>query len=365
MRALLASVMAAMALLLQGCAATSVLSFAYERANEGECISVACAATAVVGYALDKMTEGDPAPCHRLNSVERALSTRCGAYVPGTLSTKDVTASGLPRCPLTLAARDPAHWAMLPELLARGAQPEACQQAPMAALAQAVPCPDFTAASAPALEALRWLAQADARAIDHDVMRMLSCPAARAAGLDSVLDGWLAQGLLPAQGLPFGTLSALHPTHLDSRLARLLEASGHTARAGLGAYIGRLPSGFEAALREGDRVALDWWLDRVPELSNRVPPRQGNQLPWLPLARVITPTYLAHPAQQAELVAYLMSRGADPQRPLPHDPGHTVLSFARELKSPSLALLDRPVAGGPPLPRIGLSAAAVVGAAVP
>lgn len=332
--------------LLSGCAATSVLSFAYEQANEGECVSAGCAAKAVLAHAIDKVTEGDPTPCRRLNTVERALSPRCGAYQPGSLLTKDVTASGLPRCPLTLAARDAAFWPMLPELLSKGAAPEACDTPPLVALAQASPCPDFSRASPEALGALRWLAQADAHAIHHDVVRMLSCPAARNAGLAGVLDDWLAQGQLPARGLSFGVLSAVHPSYLGSPFTRALEAHGHTAKAGLGAYAGSLAPGFDAALHDGNRVALDWWLDRVPELANRVPPRQSNQLPWVPLARVITPAYLAQPQQQAELVTYLLARGADPWRALPHDPGQSVVSYARTLKSPSLALLDRPAQTG-------------------
>lgn len=331
--------MAGMALL-SGCAATSVLTFAYEQANDGQCISPGCAATAIAKHALDKATEGDPTPCHRLNTVERALSERCGDYRPGSLVTKDVTHSGLPRCPLTLAARQPALWPVLPELIAKGASPEACDQSPLAALAQAQACPDFSAASPQSLAALRWLAVADARAIHHDVVRMLSCPAARSAGLDTVLDGWLAQGQLPTRGLAFGLLGALDPTHLGSPLARALEAQGHSARAALGPYDGRLPSGFDHALRDGNRAALDWWFARVPDLVNKVPPRQGNQLPWLPLARVLTPTYLAHPEQQPEMVAYLLSRGADPWRALPHEPNKTVVAYAWQLNSPLVALLD-------------------------
>jgi hypothetical protein len=326
--------------LLGGCAATSVLTFAYEQANEGQCISAGCAAAAIAQHAIDKVTEGDPTPCHRLNSVERALSERCGAYRPGSLVTKDVTQSGLPRCPLTLAARHPALWPVLPELLAKGASPESCDQPPLAALAQADACPNFAAASPESLAALRWLAVADARAIHHDVVRMLSCPAARRAGLDTVLDGWLAQGQLPARGLAFGPLGALHPSHLGSPLSRALEAQGHSARAGLGAYDGVLPSGFDHALRHADMAALDWWLARAPEIVNKVPPRQGNQLPWLPLARVLTPTYLAQPDQQQALVAYLLSRGADPWRSLPHDPSHSVVTYAWQLQSPLVALLD-------------------------
>lgn len=328
--------------LLSGCAATSVLSFAYEQANKGECVSAGCAATAVLTYAMDKATEGDPTPCHRMNTVERALNTRCGVYQPGSLLTKDVTASGLPRCPLSLATRDPKLWVVLPELLSKGAAPEVCDQAPLVALAQASACPDFSSASADSLQSLRWLAVADARAIHHDVVRMLSCPSARSAGLDTVLDAWLAQGQLPSRGLSFGALSALHPDYLDSSFARSLEAQGHTARAGLGAYNGQLPTGFDVALREGNLTALDWWFDRVPTLANKVPARQANQLPWLPLMRVLTPTYLAKPEQQQQVVAYLISRGADPLKSLPHDPGKTVINFAQQVKSPSLAMLESP-----------------------
>ncbi|HEV7913325.1 MAG TPA: hypothetical protein VGP22_06130 [Albitalea sp.] len=348
--------------LFSGCAATSVLTFAYEQSNEGQCISAGCAATAMLRHAVDKVTEGDPTPCHKLNSVERALNPRCGAYQAGSLLTKDVTASGLPRCPLTLAARDAAFWPMLPELLSKGASPESCDVPPLVALAQASACPDFSKASADSLQALRWLAEADARAIHHDVVRMLSCPNARDAGLATVLDGWLAQGQLPARGLTFGALGALHPTHLGSPFARALESDGHSARAALGAYVGQLPPGFDVALRAGDRVALDWWLDRVPELANRVPARQRNQLPWLPLARVVTPSYLAQPQQQAELVAYLMSRGADPWNHLPHEPGQSVIAYARKLNSPALALLEAPVRAAAALPAVGAAAIGSVAA---
>jgi len=345
--------------LLSGCAATSVFTFAYEQANEGECLSAGCVAKAVLMHALDKATEGDPTPCRKLNTVERALSPRCGPYQPGTLLTKDVKAPGLPQCSLALATRDAAFWPMLPELLSKGASPESCDTPPLVALAQASPCPDFARATPESLTALRWLADADARVIHHDVIRMLSCPAARTAGLSGVLDEWLAHGQLPSRGLPFGVLGALHPTDLDSPLARALEAYGHTARASLGAYSGQLPSGFDQALRDGNRVALDWWLDRVPELVNRVPSRQSNQLPWVPLARVITPSYLANPAQQTELVAYLMSRGADPGRALPHDSTQSVVTLALELNSPSLPLLAQPVR------RTALAAASVAAAPVP
>jgi hypothetical protein len=301
-----------------------------------------CTTALVLLYAHDKLTEGDPAPCVKLNSVERALRDRCGPFVHGSLLTKDVAASGLPQCPLALATRDPTFWPVLPELLAKGALPEACVDAPLVALAHKQACPDFTVASAAELQSLRWLAAADARSIHHDAMRMLSCPSARAVGLDNVLDGWLAQGLLPAQGLAFSPLGALHASHLDSDFARKLEAQGHTARAAFGAYAGRLPGGFEEALRASEWRALDWWFARVPEAVNRVPATQGNQLPWIPLARVLTPSFMPDPVKQREMVGYLLARGANPWQKLPHEPMHSVVSFARELKSPLLTMLDPP-----------------------
>jgi hypothetical protein len=309
-----------------------------------------CTTTIVLMHLHAKLTEGDPPPCMRLNSLERALQARCAPFEKGSLSTRDVLAPTLPECPLTLAARDPQFWPVLPELLARGALPERCTQAPLAALAQAQACPPFHTASKAELDALRWLAQADARSVQHDVMRALSCPSAQAAGLSSVLDGWLADGLLPVNGpsaLSFGPLGALHPSHLNSPLARRLEAQGHTARAALTAYDGRMPSGFDQALRDTDPAALDWWLARAPELVNRVPPAAGNAMSWLPLARVLAANYLADPARQRWAVEYLLARGADPWRRLPHEPQRSVVSLAHELNSPLAALLDPPPAPVP------------------
>jgi hypothetical protein len=335
---------AGLAWLCGGCAATSVLTFAYEQSGDGEprCISAGCAATAVISHVYDRITEGDPTPCRKLNSVARALSGRCGEYEPGHILAQDVNASGLPTCPLGVAVRDPSLWAVLPELLSKGASPESCSAAPLVLLANAQPCPDFGAAAPAALQSLRWLADADARSIDHDVIRLLSCPAAQAAGLSGVLDGWLAQGALPAGGLPFSPLSALHPSYLGSPFALALERAGHTATAGVGAYAGRLPSGFDLALRSADRQALDWWLDRLPRLVDKVPPAQGNQLPWIPLARVVTPNYLDDARMQTRMVEYLLARGANPRAGLPYHAGRTVLSLARELNSPALPLLDPP-----------------------
>jgi hypothetical protein len=324
-----------------------------------------CTTTLVLLYAHQQLTDGDPAPCVRLNSVERALRERCGPFVHGSLLAKDVSASGLPQCPLTLATRDPKFWPVLPELLAKGALPEVCLQAPLVALAQRQPCPDFAAASAIELQALRWLAVADARSIHHDAVRMLSCPNARAVALDTVLDGWLVQGQLPAQGLVFSPLGALHPGHLQSHLARELEAQGHQARAAFGSYVGQLPGGFEEALRMSDWKALDWWLARVPQVVNRVPATQGNQLAWIPLARVLTPSFMPDAAQQRATVDYLLARGANPWQPLPHAPGQSVVSLARELKSPLVGLLDPPrgatvVAQPPAAPTLPMATAGAV-----
>ena len=321
-----------------------------------------CTTTLVVAHLVDKLTEGDPTSCFRLNSVDRALQPRCGAYHPGSLKAEDVRASGLPVCPLTLAARDPAFWPMLPELIAKGASPEACTSAPWVALAQANPCPDFAAASPREREALRWLAEADSRAIHHDVVRALSCPNARAAGLDTVLDRWLEQDQLRADTLPFGMLGALHPSHLRSPLARALEARGHSAQAALGAYHGQLAGGFEEALRTADFDALDWWVQRVPALVDRVPAAQANQLPWVPLARVITPAFVPEATRQRELVDYLLAHGAQPWRALPHDAQLSPATLAVMLHSPLAdTLAGTRVAGVP----AGTTAAAATAAALP
>ena len=95
--------------------------------------------------------------------------------------------------------------------------------------------------------------------------------------------------------------------------------------------------------RDSRWAALDWWLARAPELANRVPPVQGNQLPWVPLARVLQANFLAAPATQPDMVKFLMARGADPWRKLPYDAGTSVVEYARAMRSPVLALLEPPV----------------------
>lgn len=318
----------------------------------GALLSSGCTTSIIVAHVVERINEGAPTACVKLNSVDRALQERCGPFQPGSLVTKDVTSSGLPLCPLSIAARNAAFWPVLPELIAKGATPESCRQAPWVALAQADACPDFGRASGPELDALRWLAVVDANAIQHDVVRALSCPHARTAGFDKILDQWAEQGQLQRGQLAFGPLGALHPSHLNSPLALVLEAQGHTAAAALGAHGGQLEPGFELALRTGEFAALDWWLARVPELANRVPPTRGNQLPWVPLARVLTPSFVPDADRQRETVQYLLARGANPWRALPHDPNQTVMAYARQLKSPLVATLEAP----PPAPTTRVAA---------
>ena len=336
-----ASLLVVVAPLLGGCTTTGLLLTAAGVATDTSMT------WEIVKHVHAKMIEGGDMPCHRLDSVERALNVRCGAFVPGSIGVADLQGSKLQGCALTVAVRDPRFWPALPEFIAKGASPEGCSRSPLVELAQSAAlarqaCPDFAAASPVVLESLRWLADADARSIHHDVVRMLSCPSAVRAGLDRPLANWLAQGDLDVGKVAFGPLGALHPDYLGMPFAQALEARGHTARAGLGGFDGLQPRGFEVALRASHWAALDWWIGRVPELANRVPPVQGNQLPWVPLARVLTPDFLNHPASQTDMVAFLLAHGANPWQKLPYDAGSSVVQYARVLKSPQLALLDPP-----------------------
>ena len=329
---------AALLQVLSGCTTTAVVLGAAGVASDTS------VAWAVVKHLHAKLTEGDDVPCQRLDSVQRALNERCGAFVPGSLRVADLQHSTLQDCALAVAVREPRFWPALPEFIAKGASPEACAHSPLVELAQAHDCPDFESASPAVLQSLRWLAEVDARAIQHDVMRMLSCPNARRAGLDAALDTWLAQGGLDVGVVSFGPLGALDPGALGTPLARALEAQGHSAREALGSYDGVRPRGFELALRNSDWAALEWWLARAPELANRVPPVQGNQLAWLPLARVLGPDFLRDPASRADMVGFLLARGADPWQTLPYDRGTSVVQYARTLNSPLVGLLDPPAA---------------------
>jgi hypothetical protein len=153
----------------------------------GGCTTTASAIMGATGVATDssptweiikhihaKLTEGDPQSCASLNSAQRALTARCLPFQPGSLQAADIRASGFQECVLTLAARDPQFWPVLPELLDKGAQPETCYMPPMVALARSPTAVDFSKASPQALRSLRFLAEVDSRAVNHDVVRLLS-----------------------------------------------------------------------------------------------------------------------------------------------------------------------------------------------
>lgn len=291
----------------------------------------------IVKHVHATMTEGDDKPCVLLDSVERALTPRCGEFVPGSLRPRDIAASPFGACALATAAADTRLWPALPELLARGARSETCAQPAVVALAQANDCPDLARSTTQLRAALADLARRDPRAVHHDAVRWLTCPASRAAGLDVVLTDWLASGALNPDGLSFSPLAALHPSAFGTALPAAFEVHGQTAAAAFGGYVGQRPSGFEAALRHSDWVALEWWLARVPQLAKRVP---GNQLDWLPLARVLTPGFLAHASSRADMVGFLLARGADPGARLPANPSQSVIAMARSINSPLVGLLE-------------------------
>jgi len=292
----------------------------------------------VVKHIHGQLTADDAAPCIQLNGVQRALNARC-EYTPGNIRSADIARSGLQECPLAVATRDPRLWRALPELLDRGARVEACPGSPLLALAAADACPDFGAASPEVREAIRSLAEDDPRAVRHDVFRMLSCPRARAVGLDRVLMTWLDRGDLQPGRISFSPLGAADPELLMSRFGRELETAGHKPEAALDGYEGVLPSGYELALRSSHWAAIDWWLYRLPQLANLAPPSRGG-LPWVPLQRVLVSGFLQHAETQRDMVVLLMARGASPAQALPSDPRRTVASFAVQLKSPMLSLLE-------------------------
>jgi len=299
----------------------------------------------IVKHVHGKLTEGDPRPCAMLDSIERALSPRCGEFVSGSLRAQDIATGRFSACALATAARDVRLWPVLPELLAKGARPQDCTPSPIVALAQANDCPSLAATSPEVRRALATLAQDDPRGVHHDVVRWLSCPATRAAGLDATLTHWLEAGALDPGTLSFSPLAALHPSHIGSTFAAALEVRGHTAAAALDSYVGERASGFETALRGSDWVALEWWLARLPRLANRVP---GYQLDWVPLARVLTPGFLADAASRADMVGFLLAHGANPRARLPSDASQSVMALARSLNSPLVGVLE--AAPTPPEP---------------
>src|SRR5687767_9735435 len=173
------------------------------------------ASWAIVKHVHDKWVEGGPVPCYRMDSLERALAPHCQPYAAGTIKAADLAAPHkLPLCPLAVAARDPRLWHVLPELIAKGALPETCARAPLAELAQVDACPNFSAASPAVRESMLWLAQADARSVHHDVVRMLSCPKARDVGFHHTIARWAEAGQMLPGRLSFSPLSALHPDML-------------------------------------------------------------------------------------------------------------------------------------------------------
>ena len=318
-------------LTLGGCTTTSLLLSATGMATDTSMT------WEIVKHVHAQLTDGDPTPCAALDSVERALNTRCGVFVAGSLRAADIKSSKFGACALTIAARDARLWPVLPELVAKGARPEACTQAPMVAFAQANDCPDLDAVSADVRSTLVGLTRDDPRAVHHDVVRWLSCPNSRAAGIDSILTTWLADGALAPGTLSFSPLAALHPSAITLPFAATLQAQGHTVDAALGGYVGQRASGFEEALRTSDWAALEWWFARQPRLANRVP---GPQLDWLPLARVLAPGYLTHADSRADMVGFLIARGADPRARLPSDPSQSVVAMARAMRSPLLGVLE-------------------------
>ena len=346
-----AAVVALGLLALGGCTTTSLLLGAAGVASDSS------VPWAIIKHVHAKLTEGEPAPCAALDSVERALSPRCGEFVTGSLRAADIASSGFSACALTTAARDARLWPALPELIASGARAETCTQPPLVALAQANDCPDLTAVPGDVRGAFTGLAQSDPRSVHHDVVRWLSCPRSRAAGIDHVLNDWLASGALAYGALSFSPLAALHPGAIGSPLSAALEARGHSVETAFGGYVGQRASGFEAALRSSDWAALDWWLARSPQLANRVP---GPQLDWLPLARVLAPGFVAHPDTRADMVGFLLARGADPRTRLPSDSSQSVVALARAMRSPLVEVLEgAPASGLEPAPTFATNSRAL------
>ena len=157
-----------------------------------------------------------------------------------------------------------------------------------------------------------------------------------------MLVGWLDRGKLEPGTLSFNPLEALDPGLVGSRFARDLQVAGHSSQTALDHFEGTLPSGFEEALRSSNWAALEWWFYELPRLANEAPPSRGAQLASVPLQQVLLPGFLRSPASQPDMIRFLLDHGADPHRKLPFDSGTTVIGFATAIKSPVLALLDKP-----------------------
>jgi hypothetical protein len=273
-----------------------------------------------------------PPACSSLSTVEQALTPRCGGYKTGMLVTKDVNTPFRSDCPLTKFASQSGLWNGLPELIAKGAKPEHCNRAPLVAMADVQACPDFAAMPAPTLAAVRWLAVGDAQSVSAPVLHMLSCPSAKQAGLSDVITTWVAQQSLSPSQVRFSPLSALHPSSLREPWVALLLAGGH--KAALAAE--QDASAYEHALREGDVPTLQWWTQQAPQLVHRVPAKGVGYVPWLPLARLMTPGFAASDAARQRSLDFLLASGAKPGATLPHDRTETVLSYTRRVQ-PQLA----------------------------
>ncbi len=273
-----------------------------------------------------------PPACSSLSTVEQALTPRCGGYKAGMLVTKDVNTPIQSDCPLTKFASDSRTWQGLPELLAKGAKPEHCNQAPLVAMAQHNACPDFAAMSPQTLGAVRWLALGDGQSVSAPVLGMLSCPSARQAGLSDVITTWVAQQTLAPGNLRFSPLSALHPSSLREPWVALLIGLGHKPHLAAD----QDTRGFELALQSGDVPALQWWVQHAPKLIQRAPAKGVGYIPWLPLARVMTPGFAVDDAARSRSVDFLLARGANPHASLPHDRTQTVLTYTRRVQ-PQLA----------------------------
>jgi hypothetical protein len=309
-----------------------------------------CITTAVIlaNHYADQL----PPACSKLSSVERALTSRCGPYQAGSLLAKDVNTTVASACPLSAFANQPALWKGLPELLAKGATPERCTQAPLLAMAKANACPTFSAMDAPTLNAVRWLAVADAGSLSGPVLHMLSCPQAQQAGLDTVVSQWVAQGQLSPAAANFSVLSYVHPSSLSAPWVGALLAAGHQPLRA----VEQDAAGFEQALAQGNATALAWWTQRAPSLIHRAPRKGEGHVPWLPLARTMSPGFATDDAARLRSATFLLAQGAKLDASLPHDRGTSVGDYARSVQPqlwPALQALPQRT-----MPRAAAAAAA-------
>ncbi len=294
------------------------------------CLS-GCITTAVI--LLSKVDL--PPACNTLTTPEQALKSYCGGYRPGNLVTNDVNTAFAGACPLTNFARNKATWDGLPELIALGAMPERCSQAPLHAMAVLEACPDFSRMKPATLKAVRWLAEGGTHTPSAPVVHMLSCPSAQQAGLTKVVEQWVAQDVLSPDNVPFSVLSALHPSSLRAPWVATLIASGHRPDRA----IDQDASAFERALAQGDVDTLRWWTAQVPYLVHRVPAKTSAHAPWLPLARVMSPQFAADDGARAASAMFLLSAGADPQARIPGERSQTVVDYTQKTQPQLVNLL--------------------------